>query len=179
MATSHSVMEPGPTTGSMVVGDNDDNNNDDILTRAEAIELEEIARSPEHNKESREIAATLLQNDAQSRLTNVIAAVTNGEASPSVADRMLNAAERRVNHVGTMLDEIVESRTTTPQSTTVVLPPYGPRGLLYGETPNWRLYLWVLIWGKRLDLFRTWCIYSGILTAHYKSPTGNKLKTVM
>ena len=33
----------------MVVGDNDDNNNDDILTRAEAIELEEIARSPEHN----------------------------------------------------------------------------------------------------------------------------------
>ena len=124
MAASHSVMEPGPSTGSMVVGDNDDNNNDDILTRAEAIELEEIARSPEHNKESREIAATLLQNDAQSRLTNVIAAVTNGEASPSVADRMLNAAERRVNHVGTMLDEIVGSRTTTPQSTTVVLPPY-------------------------------------------------------
>ena len=124
MAASHSVMEPGPSTGSMVVGDNDDNNNDDILTRAEATELEEIARSPEHNKESREIAVTLLQNDAQSRLTNVIAAVTNGEASPSVADRMLNAAERRVNHVGTMLDEIVESRTTTPQSTTVVLPPY-------------------------------------------------------
>ena len=59
MAASHSVMEPGPSTGSMVVGDNDDNNNDDILTRAEAIELEEIARSPEHNKESREIAATL------------------------------------------------------------------------------------------------------------------------
>ncbi|XRB03018.1 hypothetical protein NFJ02_16g23720 [Pycnococcus provasolii] len=97
MAAPYSVMEPGPSTGSMVVGDNDDNNNDDILTRAEAIELEEIARSPEHNKESREIAATLLQNDAQSRLTNVIA-VTNGEASPSVADRMLNAAERRVNH---------------------------------------------------------------------------------
>eukprot|EP00237_Pycnococcus_provasolii_P008332 CAMPEP_0206131792 /NCGR_PEP_ID=MMETSP1472-20131121/46572_1 /ASSEMBLY_ACC=CAM_ASM_001108 /TAXON_ID=41880 /ORGANISM="Pycnococcus provasolii, Strain RCC251" /LENGTH=69 /DNA_ID=CAMNT_0053523249 /DNA_START=526 /DNA_END=735 /DNA_ORIENTATION=- len=49
MAASHSVMEPGPSTGSMVVGDNDDNNNDDILTRAEATELEEIARSPEHN----------------------------------------------------------------------------------------------------------------------------------
>ena len=28
-----------------------------------------------------------------------------------------------------------------------------------------------LIWGKnRLD-FRTWCIYSGVLTAHYKFPT--------
>ena len=52
MAAPYSVMEPGPSTGSMVVGDNDDNNNDDILTRAEAIELEEIARSPEHNKES-------------------------------------------------------------------------------------------------------------------------------
>ena len=45
---------------------------------------------------------------------------------------------------------------------------------------EWKIeFMWVLIWGKRLDLFRTWCIYSGILTAHYKSPTGNKLKTVM
>ena len=80
------LMEPGPSTGSIVVGDNDDNNNDDILTRAEAIELEEIARSPEHNKESREIAATLLQNDAQSRLTNVIAAVTNGEGEETATE---------------------------------------------------------------------------------------------
>ena len=46
MAAPYSVMEPGPSTGSMVVGDNDDNNNDDILTRAEATEMEEIARSP-------------------------------------------------------------------------------------------------------------------------------------
>ena len=91
MVATDSVMEPGPTTGSMVMGDNDDNNNDDILTRAEATELEEIARSPERNQESREVAVTLLQNDAQSRLTNVIAAVTNGEASPSVADAKARA----------------------------------------------------------------------------------------
>ena len=140
MAASHSVMEPGPSTGSMVVGDNDDNNNDDILTRAEATELEEIARSPEHNKESREIAVTLLQNDAQSRLTNVIAAVTNGEASPSVADRMLNAAERRVNHVGTMLGSgggsgiqsslEVESLASspTPLELRKLFPPSGRQG---------------------------------------------------
>ena len=54
MDVTHSVMEPGPITGSMVGEDNDDNNNDDILTRAEATELEEIARSPERNQESRE-----------------------------------------------------------------------------------------------------------------------------
>ena len=91
------------------------------LTREEAMELEQIARSPEQPQESRELAAALLQDDAEARYAVIATESTN--ASPAIQRRLVDAANRRLHEATELHDSVTQSTTTTPSTQrTVVLP---------------------------------------------------------